>query len=503
MAEGGIVHLVGAGPGDPGLITVRGARLLRRADVIVFDRLVNPSLLAEARPGAELVDVGKHPSRGGEHLQEEINELLIERGQKGSRVVRLKGGDPFLFGRGGEEATALAEAGIDFDVVPGVTSALAGPAYAGIPATDRNHASAVRIMTGQGANNTSPATAATGPQNETAIVLMGVRTLGNVVESLRSDGWADETPAALIERATTSRQRTTVATLGTIVDRAEEVGVAAPALLVCGHVVSLRDSIAWLEKRPLFGKRVMVLRGETRAAELITLLDDAGAEVVHVPAVAFEGPEDWAHVDAALNNLPRYQFIAFTSVNGVDYFMERLLQTGRDARALAAARLAAIGPATAAALNRHGLRADIVPDRFNTGTLAEAVAVDSGKGDGVLLPRGNLADDALPQTLAERGLAPTPVIVYRTLPGPALAERARAAIERGIDAVILTSPSTARNLVGALGDDKAMLDGIPIMSAGPTTSRGAEEVGLTVTAEAAEHTASGIVDATLAWARSG
>ena len=500
MAEGGIVHLVGAGPGDPGLITVRGARLLRRADVIVFDRLVNPSLLAEARPDAELVDVGKHPSRGGEHLQEEINELLIERAQKGSRVVRLKGGDPFLFGRGGEEAAALAEAGIDFDIVPGVTSALAGPAYAGIPATDRNHASAVRIMTGQGANNASPATC---PQNETAIVLMGVRTLGNVVESLRSDGWPDDTPAALIEQATTSRQRTTAATLGTIADRAEEVGVRAPAVLVCGHVVNLRDRIAWLERRPLFGKRVMVLRGETRAAELITLLDDAGAEVVHVPAVAFEGQEEWAQVDTALNNLPRYRFVAFTSVNGVDYFMERLLQTGRDARMLSGAKLAAIGPATATALNHHGLRHDIMPDRYDTGGLADAIVSAAQSGDAILLPRGNLADDALPQTLAERGLTPTPVIVYRTLPGPSLAERARAAVERGIDAVILTSPSTARNLVGALGDDKTMLDGIPVMSAGPTTSRGAEEAGLTVTAEASEHTASGIVGAVLAWARSG
>ena len=498
MAEGGIVHLVGAGPGDPGLITVRGARLLRRADVIVFDRLVNPSLLAEARPGAELIDVGKHPSRGGEHLQEEINELLIERARGGNRVVRLKGGDPFLFGRGGEEAAALAEAGIDFDVAPGVTSALAGPAYAGIPATDRNLASAVRILTGQGAENTTPAT---GPGHETAIVLMGIRTLSRVVESLRADGWPDDTPAALIEQATTSRQRTTVATLGTIADRAEEVGVRAPAVLVCGHVVNLRDRIAWLERRPLFGKRVMVLRGETRAAELITLLDDAGAEVVHVPAVAFEGQEDWA--DTTLMGLNGYRWIAFTSVNGVDYFMERLLESGLDARALASARIAAIGPATAAALKRHGLQADLVPERYTAAALAEAIEARSGFGNWVLLPRGNLADDVLPDALREYGLEPSPVVVYRTLPGPNLAERARAAIERGIDGILLTSPSTARNLVEALGDDMAILDGIPIMSAGPTTSRGAEEAGLTVTAEATEHTASGIVDATLAWARSG
>ena len=496
MAESGIVHLVGAGPGDPGLITVRGARLLRRADVIVYDRLVNPSLLAEARPGAELINVGKHPS-SGQSLQQTINQTLIDRARNGKRVVRLKGGDPFLFGRGGEEATALAEAGVDFDVVPGVTSALAGPAYAGIPATDRHHASAVRILTGQGAAGEPPET---GAGRETAIILMGVRTLTAVVESLKADGWAGDTPAALIERATTSQQRTTVATLGTIAGKAEEIGAQAPALLVCGHVVGLRDRIAWLERRALFGKRIMVLRGEARAGELITMLDDAGAEVVHVPAVAFAEAEEQSDVDAALDDAPRFHFIAFTSVNGVDYFMRRLLETGRDARSLSGARLAAIGPATAAALNRHGLRHDIMPERYNSVGLADAIAAAAQPGDAVLLPRGNLADDALPDALRERGLEPHPVVVYRTMAGPALAERAREAMERGIDGIILTSPSTARNLVTALGADASRLDGIPFISAGPTTSRGAEEVGLTIAVEAAEHTANGIVDAARAWA---
>ncbi len=498
MAERGIVHLVGAGPGDPGLITVRGERLLRRADVIVFDRLVNPSLLAETRIEAELVDVGKHPSRAGEHLQEDINTLLIERARAGARVVRLKGGDPFLFGRGAEEAVALAEAGIDFDIVPGVTSALAGPAYAGIPVTDRNLASAVRILTGQGAGGTEPDV---GPKRETTVVLMGVRTLVNIVESLRAEGWTDDTPAALIENATTSRQRSTVATVGTIVHAAQTAGARAPAVLICGQVVSLRDRIAWLERRPLFGYRIMVLRGETRAAELITLLDDAGAEVVHVPAVAFEGPEEWTNVDVALNELAHYRFIAFTSVNGVDYFMQRLLHTDRDARALSSLQLAAIGPATAAALNRHGLRHDIMPEHYDTSALAHTIGSVGDGGDSVLLPRGNLADDALPTALQERGLKPAPIVVYRTIPGPALGERARATIERGIDAIILTSPSTARNLINALGSDSLTLNTISFISAGPTTSRGAKEVGLTITAEATEHTASRIVDAVRAWAR--
>ena len=498
MASGGIVHLVGAGPGDPGLITVRGARLLRRADVIVYDRLVNPSLLAEARSDAEMVDVGKHPSRGGEHLQEEINELLIERARGGNRVVRLKGGDPFLFGRGGEEAAALAEAGVSFDVVPGVTSALAGPAYAGIPATDRNLASAVRIYTGQQSRNAQPLN----PTNQTSIVLMGVRTLANTVRAMLMAGWPEDTPAAVIEQATTSRQRTTTATLETIVGASAEVGIRPPAIFVCGNVVGLRDSIGWLEKKPLFGHRVMVLRGETRAAELITLLDDAGAEVVHVPAVAFDGAEDWTEPDSAIERLADFRVIAFTSVNGVDFFMSRLLDSGRDARSLAAARIAAIGPATAAALNRHGLNADLVPGRFTTISLAEAIAAESEQGETVLLPRGNLADDALLAALREHGLEPAPIVVYRTLPGPNLAERAKAAMERGIDAVLLTSPSTARNLVEALGDDGSLLDGIPVISAGPTTSRGAEDVGLRVAQEATEHTADGLVGAALEWARS-
>ena len=497
MDSGGIVHLVGAGPGDPGLITVRGAQLLRRADVVVYDRLVNPSLLAEARLDAEMIDVGKHPSRGGEHRQAEINEILISRARDGARVVRLKGGDPFLFGRGGEEAAALAEAGILFDIVPGVTSALAGPAYAGIPVTDRNVASTVRISTGQQAHD-APSTAS---NNQTVIVLMGVRTLPRTVETLLGAGWRRETPAAVIEQATTSRQRTTTATLETIVDAAAEVGIGAPAVFICGDVVALRSAIAWMEEKPLFGRRLMVLRGETRAADLITLLDDAGAEVVHVPAVAFHGADDWTETDAAIGTLSAYRWIALTSVNGVEHFLGRLLERGQDARSLAATRLAAIGPATAAALARHGLKADIMPERFTAAALAESIAAHGAHGDGVLLPRGSLADDALPDALRERGLSPTPIVVYRTLPGPNLAERAAGALERGIDAILLTSPSTARNLIDSLGENRSLLDGIPVISAGPTTSRGAEDVGLRVAGEAAEHTPHGLAAATITWAR--
>ncbi len=497
MNEDGRVYLVGAGPGDPGLITVKGLRALRRADVVVYDRLVNPSLLAEARDDAELADVGKHPARQDGRTQDEINRLLIDRAGAGNTVVRLKGGDPFLFGRGGEEASALAAAGIVFEVVPGVTSALAAPAYAGIPVTDRRHASSLRIITGQRGLDGDSTTVSS---NETVIALMGVRALPDVVESLRREGWPEEAPAALIEWGTTSRQRTTVATVGAIADRAQRAGVRAPAILICGDVVHLREDIAWYERRPLFGKRIMALRGETRATELIALLDAAGAEPVHIPAVSFGEPDDWSQVDAALERISEFQWLSFTSANGVDYFMKRLLASGLDSRALAGARLAVVGPATASALARVGLRHDAMPDQFNSRALAETLAAASQPGYTVLLPRGDLADDALPDALRGHGLTPWPVIAYQTLPGPDLARRANDALSRGVDAIVLTSPSTARNLVEALDNAAVQVRDAAFISAGPTTTRAAESLGLTIAVEAAAHTANGIIDAALEWA---
>ena len=497
MDEYGRVYLVGAGPGDPGLITVKGLRALRNADVVVYDRLANPSLLAEARDDAELVDVGKHPARQDGRTQDEINHLLIDRAGLGKSVVRLKGGDPFLFGRGGEEAGALAAAGIAFQIIPGVTSALAAPAYAGIPVTDRRHASSLRIITGQRRQNDN---AAARSPNETVVALMGVRSLPDVVESLLREGWPDEAPAALIEWGTTARQRTTVATLGAIADAAQRAGVRAPAILICGDVVGLREDLSWYERRPLFGKRIMALRGETRATELIALLDAAGAEPVHIPAVSFGESRDWSPVDAALARLNDVQWLAFSSANGVDYFMRRLLHAGLDARALAAAHLAVIGPSTASALSRHGLRHDVMPDQFNSRALARALANAALPRETILLPRGDLADDALPEELVSYGLIPWPVVAYRTLPGHDLARRAQDALARGVDAIVLTSPSTARNLVEALDDAAAQLKDVAFISAGPTTSRAAEFLGLTIAAEAPAHTANGIIDAALAWA---
>ena len=497
MAEVGAVYLVGAGPGDPGLITTKGLRALRRADVVIYDRLVNLSILAEAPQAAELIYVGKGPTERDTLPQDEINRLLVEHAGCGKTVVRLKGGDPFLFGRGGEEADALAAAGVGFEIIPGVTSALAVPAYAGIPATDRRYASSVRIITGQRGEGAALAAEA---RAETVIVLMGVQTLSEVVRSLRDQGWPDDTPVALIENGTTARQRTIEATLSTTVEAASLARLAAPAVLVAGEVVEMRRRIAWFERRPLSAKRVVVLRGESRATELIGALEWAGAEVFHIPAVTFVAPLDWKSVNEVLPRVGDFRWAAFTSANGVDFFLRRLLDSQRDVRALGGVRIAAIGPSTASALRRYGLIHELMPDRFDSRSLGNAIGLAGQAGDTVLLPRGDLADDALPGALREHGLRPLPLVTYRTIDAPGLRDRAREAIERGVDAIVLTSPSTVHNLIHALGDAAERLRDLAIISAGPTTTRAAQSAGLVVSTEAAAHTASGIVDAIIATA---
>ncbi len=495
MTEVGAVYLVGAGPGDPGLITAKGLRVLRRADVVVYDRLVNVSILAEAPQTAELVYVGKGPTMQNTLPQDEINRLLIQHAHAERTVVRLKGGDPFLFGRGGEEAEALAAAGVRFEIVPGVTSALAVPAYAGIPATDRRYASSVRILTGQrGESADQPAE----DRTETVIVLMGVQALPEVVTSLQGEGWPDDTPVALVESGTTARQRTIEATLSTTVEVASRARLAAPAVLVVGTVVEMRHRIAWFERRPLSAKRIVVLRGESRAMELVAALEGAGAEVFHIPAVAFVAPLDWTSVDAVLPRITDHKWAAFTSANGVDFFLRRLMETGRDVRTLAGVRIGAIGPSTASALRRYGLIHEVMPDRFDSHSLGNTIGVAGHAGETVLLPRGDLADDELPRTLRTHGLLPLPLVSYRTIDAPGLRARAQEAIELGVDAIVLTSPSTVRNLVHALGDSSDQLRDVAFVSSGPTTTRAAQSAGLEVFAEAASHTTSGILDAMIA-----
>ncbi len=378
----GTVYLVGAGPGDPELITVAGLAALRRADVVVYDRLAPPALLREAKPEALLIDAGK---AAGAHTlsQEAINTLLIEHARAGRTVVRLKGGDPFLFGRGGEEALALRRAGIPFRVVPGVTSAIAAPACAGIPVTHRGVAGSVLIATGHEAADGPGASydwAALARAADTLVFLMGVERLPTIVERLLAAGRPAEQPAALIRWGSTPEQEVVTATLGTIAARARERGIRPPAALVVGEVVRLREELAWLEELPLFGARVLVTRAREQASGLAARLRALGAVPLEFPAIACAPLEDPAPLDAALATLPEQDWVVFTSQNGVTAAWERLTALGRDARAFGAAKVCAIGPATAAALAARGIRADLVPETFTTaGVLAALRAWPAGE----------------------------------------------------------------------------------------------------------------------------
>ena len=370
----GKVYLIGAGPGDPGLLTVKGREALERADVVVYDRLAHPSLLDHAPPTAERVFAGK--ARGQQELtQDGINNLLVERAQTGLRVARLKGGDPFVFGRGGEEALALARNGIPFEVVPGVSSAIAAPAYAGIPVTHRGIATGFTVVSGS-EDPSKPVSpdGSSGVRWEelgrslaahggTLMTLMGWASIEKILDALQRAGLPSDTPVALVQWGTWSRQKTVTGTLETAAAKGRDAGLAAPVVAIIGHVVSLREELAWFDNRPLFARRVLVTRSRTQASRMCQLLEDAGAVAVELPAIAIVPPEDFALLDDAVSRLSSYGWVIFASVNAVESVFERLDAQGRDARAFGAARVGAIGPATAEALERRGIRPDFVPSR--------------------------------------------------------------------------------------------------------------------------------------------
>ena len=486
------VYLVGAGPGDPGLITVRGADMLRRADVVVHDRLLAPSLVDLAPDGAERVYVGKAPG-AAEMTQEAINHLLVERGRAHETVVRLKGGDPFVFGRGGEEAEALAAAAVPFEVVPGVSSALAAPAYAGVPVTHRGRSTHFTVVTGHeepgkdGGDVDWHALAQTGG---TLVILMGAGRIAEIARDLQAGGLAPDTPAVAVRNGTRADQHTTRATLATIAT----AGVEAPSAIVIGEVAGL--DLTWFEARPLFGRRVVVTRAREQASELRARIESLGAAVVELPSIEVQP------LDVVLPDLTGYAWVVFTSANGVDAFFERgLAPAGRDARALAGLQVAVIGPGTAAALAARGVRADLVPARFVAEALVETFPAAPATGARVLLARAEQARGALPDGLRERGYEVDVLPVYRTVattPDPDTLERVR----RGdVEAITFTSSSTVDNLCDLLG---TVPDPQPlVVSIGPITSKTATSRGLRVDAEATEHTIDGLVDALLATISSG
>ena len=474
------VHLVGAGPGDPGLLTRRGAEVLAHADVVVHDRLSESSLLDLAPPGAERISVGKTP-KGPSTPQDEINALLVEKGRAGLNVVRLKGGDPFVFGRGGEEAAALAAAGIPFEVVPGVTSAVAVPAYAGVPVTHRGLSTSFTVVTGTDAPWASSETdwEAVARVGGTIVILMGVAVRAAIAERLQAGGLAGDTPVTAVQWGTRPDQRTVRTTLAEL----GEADVASPSVIVVGAVAGL--DLGWYERRPLFGRRVVVTRARTQSSGLAARLADLGAHVLEVPTIEVADPEDPAALAAAAGRLDRYDWVAFTSANAV----ERLLAHVRDARAFGSARIAAVGAATATALAASNLVADLVPERF----VAEALVEAMPEGDGrVLLPQAAGARDVLAKGLAGKGWDVDVVHAYRTVPArppAALVDAARRA-----DAITFTSSSTVTGWLEVAGAGD--LPGV-VASIGPVTSATLREHGIEPTVEADPSDVGGLVDAVL------
>ncbi|MDD4168718.1 MAG: uroporphyrinogen-III C-methyltransferase [Desulfotomaculaceae bacterium] len=497
----GMVYIVGAGPGDPKLITVKGLECLKEADTIVYDRLAGRRLLSLARPEAEMIYAGKIP--GGHTMkQEEINRLLVEMARAGRIVTRLKGGDPFVFGRGGEEAEALYEAGIPFEVVPGVTSAIAAPAYAGIPVTHRGLASDLSIVTGNEdplKENSSIAWEHLVAGRGTLIFLMGMANLPKIMENLIKYGLSMQTPVALVRWGTQSNQRTLTGTLADICDKAVQAGMESPVVIVVGDVVKLRDKLRWFDNKPLFGKRILVTRAREQAGALSEKIEALGGEALEFPAIVIAEPEDYTPLDRALKSLSGFDWIIFTSVNGVAAFFQRLRRHRIDIRKLYRAKLCAIGPKTREALENYGLMVEYVPGEYRAEEIAAGLVGKLKPGERVLLPRAAGSRPVLPETLRKMGAAVTEVAAYRTLPAGGDGSAVKELLGRGaIDLITFTSSSTVRNFVGLLGDDAGALpEKVAVACIGPVTAATARELGVKVDVVATEYTIDGLVTAIL------
>lgn len=498
----GIVYLVGAGPGDPGLITVKGLECIRKADVLVYDRLASPKLLSSAKPGIEKIYVGKSPERHA-MTQDEINQLLVDLAKEGKVVTRLKGGDPFVFGRGGEEAELLVENNLPFEVVPGITSAISVPAYAGIPVTHRGYTSTLAIITGNEDPNKDDSSIAwdklaTGAG--TLIFLMGMGNLPGICARLVEFGRPADTPVALIRWGTRPEQRTITGTLADIYDKAHQAQFKNPAVIVVGEVVKLRDKLSWFENRPLFGKRVIVTRSREQASVLSSAIEGLGGEAWEFPTIQIAPPEDMSPLDKAIADVRSYRWVIFTSVNGVKMFFERMQARKKDIRDLCDVRLCAIGPRTKEELEQRSLTVDYVPGEYRAEEIIEGLRGKVLPGDRVLLPRADIARKLLPQALKEMGAQVEDVVAYRTIIGAGDATAIRQGLANGeVSMVTFTSSSTVQNFVKLVGKDglQQLMEKVAVASIGPITSRTAKELGLKVDVEAKEYTIEGLVKAML------
>ena len=496
----GIVYLVGAGPGDPTLITLRGVECLKKAEVVVYDYLANEQLLLYAPETAERIYAGKI---GGRHNQgqDEINSLLVEKGLAGKIVVRLKGGDPFVFGRGGEECEALRDAGISFEVVPGVTAAFGASAYAGIPLTHRDVTASVAFVTGQegkGKTDTTIDWDRLSLGGGTVVFYMGVTTLRRNMERLVEHGRSPDTPVALIRWATTPCQQVLVGTLATIADLADESGFKPPAITIVGEVVALRKKLQWYDTRSLCGKKIIVTRAAEHAGEFSSKLAARGATVLECPTIKLVEPESWQLLDLAIRDLAGYDWVVLTSANAARYFFQRMEALGFDARALAGCRICAVGPKTADEIRLHGIRPDLVPTDYKAEGVVDEFSRLDMQNARVLFPRADKARDVIPQELKRMGAHVDSPVAYRNVFPDRLPPETLFALEkRSVDCITFTSSSTVQNLAAMLGEEMMldMLKGVVVASIGPITSKSCRELGLKVDIEPQSYTMEALAEA--------
>ncbi|MBT6337973.1 MAG: uroporphyrinogen-III C-methyltransferase [Desulfobacula sp.] len=500
----GIVYLIGAGPGDPGLLTIKAKECIETADVVVYDYLASPFLLDYAGSDAQIIYVGK---KGGDHTlsQDKINLLLVDKAKEGLDVARLKGGDPFVFGRGGEEAQMLLSHGVPYEVIPGVTSAIAAPAYAGIPVTHRDHTSFVSFITGHEdptKKDTSMQWDVYAKSNATLVFLMGVKNLKNIVKNLIAHGKESNTPIALVRWGTTAKQQTVTGTLETIVERVKLAKLTSPAIIIIGHVVSLRDELAWFDKRPLFGKRIVITRARAQASNLVSMLARLGAHCIEIPSIRIVPPQDLDSLKKSIEDISKYDWLVFTSVNGVKFFFDTLFDMGRDVRVLGHLKFACIGPVTKERLRDFGITSDILPQTYRAESVIDAFSMVEIKDKKVLLPRAKKARTILPEELTKMGARVDEVTAYETRLDVEGKEELISLLESNeIDAVTFTSSSTVSNFMSMLEskDTKKLLKNVVTASIGPITSDTARSLDIEPAIEAKEYTIQGLVDSLIAY----
>lgn len=497
----GIVYLIGAGPGDPGLFTVKGQRLLQQAEVVVYDRLVSPDILSGVKPEAELIYVGKASSHHA-LSQNQINELLVAKAATGKKIVRLKGGDPFVFGRGGEEAEYIRNHGFDYEVVPGVTSAVAVPAYAGIPVTHRSVASSFAVITGHekpGKQVSAIKWAELAHGVDTLVFLMGIENLDFITGNLMANGKSTDTPVALVRWGTLPEQEVLTGTLANIGQKVQEAGFMPPAVTIVGEVANIREHLAWVEKKPLWGKRVVVTRARAQASILADELRDLGASVIEFPTIEITPEKDLGNLHHAFRNIDSYTWIIFTSVNAVEIFFNEMMAYGLDIRSLKGISICAIGPATCESLFKRGIKADVVPAEFMAEGLIEELQKKIKPGESVLLPRARGARTILPEAITDMGAHMNEINLYSAAPVADVSpENLQQILEGKVDLITFTSSSTVTNFINIIGTENIdRLAGIKIGCIGPITGDTARSKGLKIDFTAREYTITGLIEAIL------